>query len=261
MKGVWASIIILLLSILVLSAFEIWIVPANSWVMPSGRYWWIWAFPVSSIILLFLGIIALYRSHREHSWSAFAIAFVAFWICAATISHYGVWYRVRQYHHYYQRKIATTMNNIRRLASAWESYYTEHNTYALPAKQPVSFEWGNIAADELYSVIFASSMDKQQAREYFVDGWGNPFQFGISGSQNCDSEKLPCFYGIRSAGRDGQWDASRYLCWVSDTYSYESDIVLAIGQFVRWPQGGSAGWGPAPVPYHPSRTEVFPPIK
>lgn len=229
--------------------------------MPSGRYWWIWAFPVSSIILLLLSIFALYRSHREHCWTAIAINGVALIVCVAIISHYGVWYGVRQYHHHYQRRIGTTMQNIKQIASAWESYYTEHNTYTLLDKQPLSFEWGNISGEELYGMLLASSRDKRLARDNFLDGWGNPFQFGVSGSQNCDSEELPCFYGIRSAGRDGQWDASRYLSWVTDTYSYESDIVLGIGQFVRWPQGGTAGWGPAPVPYHPLRTEVFPPLR
>jgi hypothetical protein len=147
---------------------------------------------------------------------------------------------------------------MQRIASAWESYYVEHTIYVTSTAQPIQFAWGNISGDALFKMLFSKSKDQQKARDYFIDGWGLPIQFGVWNAEDCETGGLECGYGIRSAGRDGVWDADRYLNWPTGSYDHDRDIVLALGQFVRWPIGGSAIPGPAPIPHHPTWQRVFP---
>ncbi|MEM7587477.1 MAG: hypothetical protein AAF560_29075, partial [Acidobacteriota bacterium] len=68
-----------------------------------------------------------------------------------------------------------------------------------------------------------------------VDGWGHPYEFAI----NEDLLGISVL-GIRSPGRDGEFDTDDYVVGPYNLEAYDRDPVWVDGFFGRWPQKAGA---------------------
>lgn len=119
-----------------------------------------------------------------------------------------------------------TMSDLRTIASAWESRATEvkaYNAAAAFSYPPVSADFGSLNA------ILAPTYIRVLPR---LDGWGNPFDFGVD--QAFGSGVAATSYALRSRGRDGR-SQSAYTEGI--TTDFDCDIVYSGGSFVVYPEG------------------------
>lgn len=120
-----------------------------------------------------------------------------------------------------------TMADMRTISTAWDAYQLDNGSYCPPGRDFSHFSWGNISSDELNKMLTASC-----GRDMPIhDGWGNPLQFGVE----CQEKEVQRF-GIRSGGKDAQWEMDQYP-EKSQTYRFDCDIVNENGTFIRSPEG------------------------
>ena len=109
-----------------------------------------------------------------------------------------------------------TMADIRSIAHAWETAGSEKGHFgAAGFTFPAVFTY-----DSLYSALSPTYMRAIPR----TDGWGRPLQFGMAGK----------VYAIRSAGRDGLYEADTYEQGAG--INPDCDIVFSNGNFVRFPE-------------------------
>lgn len=115
-----------------------------------------------------------------------------------------------------------TMNDMRVIAQAWEQRAAETHSYQVAG---YTFPAAIIPYDSL-----AGALRPTYIRDFpAVDGWKRPWQFGFEPGTGA----TPGSYAIRSAGRDGGFEAT-YTPGV--TTDPDADIVWSDGQFVRYPE-------------------------
>ncbi len=70
------------------------------------------------------------------------------------------------------------------------------------------------------------------------DGWGHPYEYYLKVGQRVLD---PQVMFIRSPGRDGKYESSRYSVAGFPPDSFDEDIVWTDGFFARWPEGSTPG--------------------
>jgi general secretion pathway protein G len=109
-----------------------------------------------------------------------------------------------------------TMADIRSIAQAWEERNAEQGSYAAAGLTFPSFlDHGSVAS--ALTPTYMRAIPR-------VDGWGRPLQFGATGR----------VYAIRSAGRDGLFEADTYVPGAGA--NPDCDLVYSNGNFVRYPE-------------------------
>lgn len=63
------------------------------------------------------------------------------------------------------------------------------------------------------------------------DPWGNAYEFCLEREDFAHGGTM----GIRSAGRDGEFQAEDYVEGAFEPSEFDKDIVLVDGFFMRWP--------------------------
>jgi prepilin-type N-terminal cleavage/methylation domain-containing protein len=118
-----------------------------------------------------------------------------------------------------------TMSDIRVIGEAWEARASETQSYQVSG---FTFPSSTITYQQLDTAMrptFARNLPS-------YDGWKRPMQFGLERVGN------EWVYAIRSAGRDGQFDATTYP--QGATTDLDCDIVYSNGTFVSWPEVAQA---------------------
>ncbi len=135
------------------------------------------------------------------------------------------------------RKVAeATMADMRTIASSWEAYATDYNSY-LPNGR--SYDQSVPGLGDPISLDRAEMMDRDTLASFLTptyaraipqrDGWGHDLEFAVS--RGGDE------YLLRSTGRDGKADADSYSR--GKTLHADCDIVYSQGTFVVAPDGAS----------------------
>lgn len=111
-----------------------------------------------------------------------------------------------------------TMADERAIATAVETYASEHNRYPSP--------------ESLESSLVPKYMKVLTKN----DGWGHPFRYecwNIQGGEGCDA------YAIGSGGKDGSFERQslREYEGAGGTKNFNNDIVFMNGTFVQYPDG------------------------
>jgi type II secretion system protein G len=119
-----------------------------------------------------------------------------------------------------------TMADMRSIATAWEAYATDQNSYnaagaAGTLTWPLSIEW-------TYSSVQAELAPTYIRQLPQKDGWSDSYGFTVDKSPKAQQ------YGIRSLGRDNSASSTSYL---GPTNNFDCDIVYSMGAFVQWPEG------------------------
>lgn len=113
-----------------------------------------------------------------------------------------------------------TVADIRVIAIAWEARAVDTHSY-----QTAGYTFpAQITYQSLYSALVPTYT--RQLPQF--DGWKRPLQFGFEPSP----EGGPGTYGIRSAGRDGEFQATVEQRVTNDP---DCDIVYADGNFIQYP--------------------------
>jgi type II secretory pathway pseudopilin PulG len=116
-----------------------------------------------------------------------------------------------------------TVNDIRVIAQAWEARASDTQTYQVAGYTfPVS---NGITHETLVSALRPTYLRDIPS----VDGWRRPLQFSVQPGTGSS----PGEYAIRSAGRDGRFDAA--YADSGPTTDPDCDIVWANGSFVSYP--------------------------
>lgn len=109
-----------------------------------------------------------------------------------------------------------TMADIRSIAQAWEASNSEKGHYGA-----AGFSFPAVVTHDALTSSLAPTYIRAIPKS---DGWGRPLQFGAAGR----------VYGIRSAGRDGVYEADTYTQGAGE--NPDCDIVYSNGNFVRYPE-------------------------
>jgi type II secretion system protein G len=135
------------------------------------------------------------------------VAIIAIIAAIATMSYLLAIQRARE---------KKTMNDIRTIATAWESRAADANVFT-----PAGFVFPSttIEYDDLNAAL-APTYTRDLPK---FDAWGKPYEFGTAGPKD---------YAIRSAGRDGLFDGTYED---GPTNEPDCDIVYANGAFLVWP--------------------------
>jgi type II secretory pathway pseudopilin PulG len=117
-----------------------------------------------------------------------------------------------------------TVNDIRVIAQAWEARATDTQTYMLsgytfPSGSPIT-----------YDALVAALRPTYLRDVPRLDGWNRALQFAVT--PDTPGPEDTGGYAIRSAGRDGTYEASYPGGVTSD---FDCDIVWANGNFVSYP--------------------------
>jgi prepilin-type N-terminal cleavage/methylation domain-containing protein len=114
-----------------------------------------------------------------------------------------------------------TMADIRTISVAWETRAVDTQSYRVSG---FTFPAQDVPYTDLRAALFPTYT--KALPQY--DGWSRPLQFGFDPETGGIGS-----YAIRSAGRDGTFDAT-----ISEgtTNSPDCDIVFASGSFVQFPE-------------------------
>lgn len=116
-------------------------------------------------------------------------------------------------------KQKSTMSDMRSIASSWEHYAQDHNSY-VPAGAVFVFPDTPVTPQDLEDALTPQYMKNFQS----TDGWDNDLDFATGSGSN---------YAIRSRGADGIIDDSYDS---TKTKSFNNDIVFSDGVFVISPE-------------------------
>ena len=124
-----------------------------------------------------------------------------------------------------------TMADVRAIATAWEARATDLNTYGAAGTAP-TFGWLPSAIDfntllSLLTPTYIKSLPQK-------DGWGRDYAQSLDKPVGVANAAQA--YGIRSSGKDGNFDGTSYQVGVGTT-SFDCDIVYSNGAFIRAPEG------------------------
>lgn len=156
------------------------------------------------------------RKRREAGFSVIELLIIGAVIAVlATIAIYNYMNALNR------AKQKRTVNDIRIIAQAWEARAADTNTYAVAG---FSFPTAGVSHAELTAALRPTYLRDIPA----LDGWTRPIQFGYSAG----TPGTPGSYGIRSAGRDGQYQSAYVSGTTTDP---DCDIVWANGAFIVFP--------------------------
>jgi hypothetical protein len=206
---------------------------------------------MASIAIL---ILCLWVGRKIHYklWQKTFI-WMTYCICLFNMFYTGTLFAEARYHAIDRERLKTTMHRMKDWAMAWETYYVAQETY-VPQEQQVSpVCWGNISGEHIIRMLKKGNVDSGLIDKlYLKDAWDHDFQF-------CVFETGPSQeYFIRSAGKDGSWDAIRYLMWFYDENQFDADVVMGNGQFYRWMEARAMVPYPDYAPHKVKDRDVVP---
>ena len=122
-----------------------------------------------------------------------------------------------------------SMADMRAIATAWEARATDANTYG---SSGTSFAW--LASEITFNGLFGILTPTYIKALPQNDGWTRPFGFSMDKAIGVANAAQA--YAIRSAGKDGSFQAATYTIGTGTTI-FDCDIVYTNGSFVQWPEG------------------------
>lgn len=114
-----------------------------------------------------------------------------------------------------------TMSDIRTIAQAWEARAADTQSYVI-AGAGFSYPAAGYSFSTLRGALEPTYI-RQMPR---LDGWGRELQFASA------PDRETRIYAVRSAGRDGAWEAE-YTPGITE--DPDCDIVYSNGSFVTYP--------------------------
>ena len=117
-----------------------------------------------------------------------------------------------------------TMADIRSIATAWEAYATDTNTYNVSGQATYTLLGVNVTSK--LAAKLSSTYIKQLPQN---DGWNRPYVFYTDAATVNAAE-----YAIHSFGKDGTADGTYK---VGPTTDFDNDIIYSNGSFVCYPEG------------------------
>lgn len=159
----------------------------------------------------------MYRSRRRESGFTLieiliVVAIIAIIAGIAMISYFMAIDRARQ---------KRTVNDMRIIATAWETRASETQSYATAG---YAYPGQEVTTAELEELLVPTYTRKFPS----ADGWGNPFDFAL-GTGAATKE-----YAIRSRGKDGVAEDAADVT-PGETPNPDCDIIYANGMFVTYP--------------------------
>jgi type II secretory pathway pseudopilin PulG len=132
-----------------------------------------------------------------------------------------------------------TMADLRTIATALEAFATDKNDYNVDSfRGPDTVKGTDTRMDfeALHRVRF-SDLERALSPTYIrkmprIDGWGHEFEIAIG---DYDVKGRAQLYALRSPGSDGIVERGPYV--YGPTEKFEDDVVLSLGNFIRYPEG------------------------
>lgn len=131
-----------------------------------------------------------------------------------------------------------TVVDMRRVGNAWMAWAADHAAGTAGESglaEGGSYDFGSLEVElspaELADRLVPSYLPELPAQ----DGWGHPFELRAT----TDGAVL----AMRSPGRDGLYEGSRYTVAPFALDDYDGDLVWAEGFFIRWPSAPERGAG------------------
>ena len=126
-----------------------------------------------------------------------------------------------------------TMADIRSIATAWEAYATDSNSYtaAGAASTSSTLTW-SCFVDFGYASLAGQCSPTYIRNMPQNDGWNNPYDFRVDDA----TPKAGQEYVIRSRGKDNAGDTIQVYS-AGPRNVFECDIVYSMGAFVAYPEG------------------------
>ncbi|MCM2313647.1 MAG: zinc-ribbon domain-containing protein [Thermoanaerobaculia bacterium] len=131
-----------------------------------------------------------------------------------------------------------TMADMRSVATAWEAYATDHNTYAptdaIGSTHPATLTDERGVMLEAASRIDASELENVLVPTYLrmlpqKDGWEREIELFVGS----DGQE----YAMRSSGKNGVAESEAYQA--GPIKNFDCDIVYALGEFIAYPEGAA----------------------
>jgi hypothetical protein len=125
-----------------------------------------------------------------------------------------------------------TIHAIRNVGTAMYAWLVDQPPVDRPkAEASDTIEWARCPAithEEARALLVPTYMAELPAN----DGWGHPLELCIRRDGTAETPVI----GIRSAGRDGEFDGDTYGTGAFEPEDQDRDVVWLDGYFVRWPQ-------------------------
>lgn len=128
-----------------------------------------------------------------------------------------------------------TVTTVREVGSAlyyWVLDHTNRNVEA-DGEAPAKPRWSAcppLAYEEAQRLLVPQYIAELPR----TDGWGNDLELCLARERLQVGAHL--VVGVRSAGRDGQFEGDEYSTGAFDPADYDRDVVWLDGYFVTWPQ-------------------------
>jgi type II secretion system protein G len=131
-----------------------------------------------------------------------------------------------------------TMGDMKELGTALASRYTDVGGAA--AAGQVTISWADWTGEDNAETDRAT-IEEALVPEYIqqvpdTDGWGNDLEYSFV----LNNPPRIRYAGIRSTGRDGDFDGDTYTVGQFDPTDYDQDIVFTDGGFSRAPRSAQA---------------------
>ena len=150
-------------------------------------------------------------------------------------------------------KQKASVADMRNLGTAWMSWVTDQVSAGSAGLAIKQLNWTSdlpnvIAPDALALLLVGDGDQFYLQRMPTADGWQNPYEFkaAFTAGQSATYAALITssrMIGIRSPGRNGDFDGTTYTNGTFLSTEYDSDIVWSDGYFVRAPGGLNSSGG------------------
>jgi hypothetical protein len=126
---------------------------------------------------------------------------------------------------------AVTIAAVRAVGGGMFSWLTNQEGVPMTAMEPEEFDWSGCPAvsHEEAAALLVPDMVAELPR---TDGWGHPFELCLWRPGYPRGHLM----GIRSPGRDGRFEGTKYRAGRFDPADPDRDLVWMDGIFVTWPQ-------------------------
>jgi len=124
-----------------------------------------------------------------------------------------------------------TMADMRSIATAWEAYATDNNSYNAAGVATVStLDW-SLFSDWSYANLSGEVSPTYIRSLPANDGWGRAYGYAVDNKTAARAQE----YAMRSMGKDPIFESGAYT--VGPRNVFECDIVYSMGSFIAYPEG------------------------
>lgn len=178
-------------------------------------------------------------------------------LCLSFLLHASAWACLHQNSLKERNRQKRTMGLLKAWSSAWSDHCEEMGALLIPViNRGENGHWGNVPILQAMNAHKALSLGVGQypyGSLEAIDAWGGELQLMVVG----ESASSYRFY-IRSAGKDGKWQAERYIPWPHELEDYDSDVVIGKDRLYRWPYGNWYEDEPWEIPHKAMDHKVVP---